>query len=245
MAVDTTQGAASREISPFARTAIGFAAGFLVLVLLFLIPGLRAYVGYEYETGRRKLLIGRLCGLVSFCILIGTIFNNYFMAGSSDFNCAVAGCGNNWKALDGSETEQISNFVMFKGTSSELALAVAQQVLLWVTPNLRGVTVYSVLIWITVIPALSWYVAYIVGIPAGIAGSTMLVQAVQILLMIVAIVLVKDDFRYNDTLFDFRSGEEMAQDALVQQRRASARNSTLPSQETASSEEEMGVYFRT
>ena len=40
----------------------------------------------------------------------------------------VPACGNDWTDGNGDPTNKISNFVMFKGASSTLAIAVTQQV---------------------------------------------------------------------------------------------------------------------
>jgi len=142
------------------RVGIGIAIVIFCIGMFLLVPGLRRYLAYEIEINKKdnmSILVARGLAMLAFLFQAGDIFNNFFMSTDSDFQCITPGCGNNWEDIHGNPTRFISNFVMFKGTAATLAIAVTQQVLLWLTPNLRGLTLYFVLIFISVVQYVSWY----------------------------------------------------------------------------------------
>merc|ERR1712159_630169 len=159
----------AEEWSVGARFGLGIGISVVTCIFALLAPPVRRYLAYEWESSHissngRLLMLARALAWISFTIQVGALTNQFAAAGNDAFQCVEPGCGKaKWELIDGSQTEKMSNYLIFNGCFYQLAVMLVQQALFWVPPVLRGQSIFYCLLSLVLIEYLGWYVPYIFG----------------------------------------------------------------------------------
>eukprot|EP00658_Telonema_sp_P-2_P030069 TRINITY_DN22776_c0_g1_i2.p1 TRINITY_DN22776_c0_g1~~TRINITY_DN22776_c0_g1_i2.p1 ORF type:complete len:261 (+),score=66.24 TRINITY_DN22776_c0_g1_i2:130-912(+) len=228
----------------------GLGAGVSVGACAFalLVPAVRRYLMYEWESSDWRLLIARALAWTSFVVQVGSLTNDFIMSGNDDFNCIAQGCGPaGWETIDGTSTRKMSNYLMYNGCFYQLAIMVLQQGLFWVTATLRGQSIYWCLVWLVTVEYLGWYVPYIWSY-GPFNYLTEIYKVCQWMPMVVAVVLLFPYYAYNDTILT-GNGENQLMDDNFKAREGWANQAprdTSSSDNVFDSRDDTGDdYFRT